>query len=40
MEANLSTEGYQVLKAYNGQQAVEAVAEDVADSAGVGGRDG
>ncbi len=26
VEANLSTEGYQVLKAFNGQQAVEAVA--------------
>ena len=31
MEANLATEGYQVLKAYNGQQAVDAVAEQKPD---------
>ncbi len=31
MEANLSTEGYEVLKAYNGQQAVETVAEQKPD---------
>jgi DNA-binding response OmpR family regulator len=31
MEANLITEGYQVLKAYDGQQAVNAVAEQKPD---------
>jgi len=31
MEANLNTEGFQVLKAYNGQQAVDAVAEQKPD---------
>jgi DNA-binding response OmpR family regulator len=31
MEANLSTEGYQVLKAYNGQEAVDIVADQVPD---------
>jgi DNA-binding response OmpR family regulator len=31
MEANLSTEGYQVLKAYNGQEAVDIVADQMPD---------
>lgn len=31
MEANLSTEGYQVLKAYNGQEAVDIVADQTPD---------
>ena len=31
MEANLTTEGYQVLKAYDGQNAVEIVAEKQPD---------
>jgi DNA-binding response OmpR family regulator len=31
MEANLSTEGYQVLKAYNGQEAVDIVADQLPD---------
>lgn len=31
MEANLNTEGYQVLKAYNGQEAVDIVADQMPD---------